>query len=1217
VQKLFGDANDPNKSFGMMLNEQAERIGTEARLGPKGVGFSPIRNIAAAWDKTTRLLSTTPGTARIYTKDARDTDVFYKYARMHLPRHQAQLLADEWRNGTQAERVLMWIGVVRTSTYARGFEDIKDMVLRLPNDQHMSVGEYVKTFSVGTRDDVRFSPSSVSIVEGETVTALDDFLAPAVDGVNPALFDVSQVGDNILRASPSDFNGIEHPLHLWQTSDYLSVPNMNELQRITKRNALINAVRGVTGGQSVATEIVNYWSLLNLMGPRYATRNAMEDWTLYALTGGYLMDAIKGFGIAKGIREARGQGLGIFARSRRKTTEKFFNDANPYSVWNSLIRPNLDPDEVAKARAAMLEGNLNELRDLSVRAVLRLETGRLLSKEEQRFLKKFAGSSAAYSKLDEISESAAHLGNGTVPGADIAGTVNRGMISDESIIVYPRGQYKDIQMSGEGANNYSRFTYWHRNIRSTIMADGSIGKIAMEALDDPELAIRLVADEIARDTKYGYKQRLAAFYDMRTAVTDDEFARRYVQDVLNLFSRRDGSFNSELWSKFVMDMGDGTRIVKFATQSNGKWEAPISVSDLMKLDGKDMPKYVLGRETQLEAIKLDMSLSDKIWQMMGNTVNRISREPIFFANYLRERKQLLGYEQALVRDMGADLAEDTVHRHALDRATQVMLSYTDNPANQTILAWRLRNWARYYRATEDFYRRVYRMAKFEPIGFYKAALTLNALEDQGFIHTDEYGDKYFMYPGDGLMNNTIGRFTSWLTGGNDSFVGSVPLVFGGKVKMLAPSFDPNAAMPMLSGPLAAIGVKTVLNIVPQFASVEKYILGEYAVGKSIVESSLPAPIVRFLAALDNDERNTMYASAYMAGIKVLDAAGKLPDLTSDDMTQDEVQKAVSTVATNILASRFVNSFFYQASPQVMENDVTTFARTYGMPSMSSDYKNRVQKFRDAGETDPYGMALQEGVSIYGINYTTWNVSQRERGDELKGLPEIGYLDTVFQFAEDNKAVIKKYPSSAYFLAPTEGEFTIAAIDQAEQAGLVRSASITDFSRRLRYADGAYYYRQASSSYRNALAEATDQGQISAAENAWKNAKIKIFADFPGLAAYMKENIGYGGWEAEAINRNNPESVRRMVDDYYAGKFGEDIPKSVEYIAEAMNTYDYFKTRMTEITGSSEPERIAKSGYKSELLNSLKSISEDDPNAAMFIRQVLYVLLDADSEGNLR
>ena len=1214
VRRLFGDANDPNKSFGMMLNENAEQIGKSARLGAEGSTVSG--NIAAAWDKTRRLVSTTPGVEAIYTKDARDTAIFYKFARMHLPKHQAQLLADEWRNGTQAERVLMWIGTVRTATYARGFEDIANMVLRLPDGTKTTVADYVKTMNVGTRTDVMFSPRSVEIFDGESFVPFERFTNDYQNATGSAL-NVGDVGNSIVRTSPSDFNGIEHPLHLWQTSDYLAVPNMNELQRITKRNAIINKVRGISEGGGQATELVNWWSLLNLAGPRYATRNAFEDIALYALTGGYLMDFVKGAASAKGIREARGLKPGILARTRRKIGGEAKPGDADYSVWEHVFKPQLNKKERQEALLAAEEGDLLKLRQLALKATVRLEAGRLLSADEERYLVDFLSSHAAFAKLDEVSQTTYYAAAGVQPGVDVSTIPVRGMSIGEGVVVYPKGEYTNILMAADAGQKLdaARFVYWHRNIRNTILADGPIGKIAMQNLDNPELAARLIAQELANKSSKAveYKQKLAAFFDVRTSVSDDEFARRYVQDVFNMFSRQDGSFNNELWSRFVMTNADGTRTVKFATQMNGKWEAPLSVQDLSKMKPADMPKYVLGRETSSEAIAVNMGIDDKIWATLGNMVARLSKEPIFMANYFRARKQLAGYEARLIEEVGPDLARETVTRHALDRATTVSLSYTDNPANQTLLAWRLRNWARYYRATEDFYRRVYRMGKFEPIGFYKAALTLNALEDQGFVYNDDYGDKYFIYPGDGLVNTALHQVAQ-VFGGNDSMmIGTTPLVFGGKVKMLAPSLDPKAAVPTLSGPISAISFKLIAGMVPALQPIEKYVLGEYAIGKTIAETGLSSLFVRALAVMDRNERDSVFASAYMSAVKVLTAAGKMPTLNEGN--RDKAQQDVAFLTNTIIGTRFVAGFIYQASPQIMENDVTSFARQYGMPSMSSDYVSRVKKFREAGETDPYGMALQEGVSIFGPTYAAFSESESERGEGLKALPELNYIDGMFKFVEDNEELLKKYPASAHFLAPLEkGELSIPALRYYDDNGIRRPRSYVTYVEDIAYAEGKFYYYKLMDDYRAAVDAAQNPGEVGKAESAKKMALTNLYKDYPGLQSKIKDSMDIAEWEKEAINRDNPESVRRMVEDYYAGKFGP-IPNSVKYIAESLSTYDAFTTQINQISGSSEPERNAKNSYKGGLLKALQDISKDDVNAAMFIRRVLYPILNADREGN--
>jgi len=96
---------------------------------------------------------------------------------------------------------------------------------------------------------------------------IDDDLFNAMDGIvnDPLSSSNLNLLDKAFRESPSNFNGKQHPLHLWQTSDYLAVPNMNELQRITKRNAILMATQGNSLLNYQATNLVSWWSFLTLL----------------------------------------------------------------------------------------------------------------------------------------------------------------------------------------------------------------------------------------------------------------------------------------------------------------------------------------------------------------------------------------------------------------------------------------------------------------------------------------------------------------------------------------------------------------------------------------------------------------------------------------------------------------------------------------------------------------------------------------------------------------------------------------------------------------------------------------------------------------------------------------------------------------------------------------------------------------------------------------
>lgn len=1039
------------------------------------------------------------------------------------------------------------------------------------------------------------------------------------------------INENLLnkayRESPSNFDGKQHPLHLWQTSDYLAVPDMNELQRITKRNAVLMATQGNSLLNNQATNLVSWWSLLNLAGPRYSMRNSIEDYVLYALTGGYFTDVLKGRALSVGAREARGRNIGIVARNTtRKVGDILNRSGDGTSFWNRVILPNLDQDEVARASDAMKNGDMSALRDLSVTAVLRTKLGKLYTKEDREFLADFVSSSASFSSIDEVAETATFGNVGMFPtdslskrlnGVSLGGEMigySRTPIKDQNFFtVYPKGAYSDVAMHGD---NFARWSFWQDSIAKTINSDGIIGKLAVMYLDDVESAVAAVAKAIKNDTRYGYKEKLVS----ASGANIEEYSRRYVQDVLNTFSDQNGNLNKQLWNKFIDTDANGNRKVEYWVK--GQYNVPrVSIEELVKYPEDMLPKNILGKSVEESPIAIPIHVSDKIFQAMGEAVARISKEPILIANYLSSRRQLTSYQASLAEQTSDAVAKDLAHRHALNRATEVTLSYTDNPANRTIAAWRMRNWARYYRATEDFYRRVYRMAKYEPIGFYKGYLAVGALDDVGVINEDEFGNKYFVYPGDNVVNNFLGQLLA--ANGDRLYLGATPLMFTGNLTMLAPSFDPKAAVPQLQGPLSSFLVKSVISLVPQFAKTEKYLLGEYSVGTPLWQSMLPAPIAKLYNSLNQDERDSSYASAVMAATRILEGAGMLPnpgqvsDPAKGIIGWDESQKAIADLAVTVLTTRLMLGFLYPASPQVEENDVTMIAREYGIPNMRSNYIQMANKYIEQGDPDPWGRALMEGVEIFGLGYTPYKTSKSTTENILKSVPEISRAAETLDFVENNKSLVSKYGASSMFLAPISTGYSAEAVDWLEKNDYITSSSTKEFALSVAWSDADYEYSETMKDYYTQMDKAKTDSHRSAIEDKKTEAINSIYADY-GLA-YKDWKTGYSPNGAQQIisPEENVDSVRNMVDDFYAGTFGDEIPESVTYISQALETYDYFMPSIKEIEGQTNAAKTRRSEIKNDLLNNLKVVASKNANAEMFIRRVLYRILDADSEGNPR
>lgn len=159
-----------------------------------------------------------------------------------------------------------------------------------------------------------------------------------------------------------------------------------------------------------------------------------------------------------------------------------------------------------------------------------------------------------------------------------------------------------------------------------------------------------------------------------------------------------------------------------------------------------------------------------------------------------------------------DLAEKQVVELAWSDAMNTLLKYVDNPAVRSNLAVSIRATGRFYRATEDFYRRMFRLYTKTPLrALYRMRLLHQGLEANGDVYTDNKGDDYIIFPTDAIINNVLEPVVRRFTG-NDSFKIPVFNDFALKLRLTNPSFSPDAGQPALSGPVAAVSMLALKSI---------------------------------------------------------------------------------------------------------------------------------------------------------------------------------------------------------------------------------------------------------------------------------------------------------------------------------------------------------------------------------------------------------------------
>jgi hypothetical protein len=114
------------------------------------------------------------------------------------------------------------------------------------------------------------------------------------------------------------------------------------------------------------------------------------------------------------------------------------------------------------------------------------------------------------------------------------------------------------------------------------------------------------------------------------------------------------------------------------------------------------------------------------------------------------------YQLGILQKNAADMAEKRVASLAYETGIQDVLKSVDNQAIRSNLAMSVRSVGRFYRATEDFQRRIYRAATGNPLRVIsRMRLLSTGLQAHGDIYEDDKGDQYVIFPTDVIINSAV------------------------------------------------------------------------------------------------------------------------------------------------------------------------------------------------------------------------------------------------------------------------------------------------------------------------------------------------------------------------------------------------------------------------------------------------------------------------------
>lgn len=1149
VQALYG--TEPQYAdIATGLTNQTELIGQVEKgvgrfKGKTGAQRYSLDQIQGRIDRFARKFTIIPyfkdGFFDVNSADA--ADKVYQVARLANTRYHSKIIKEAFEAGDEGQRKQIFTGLWNT-------------VAEIRNVSKSTAGKSYMDEFAGS---------------GRTKMYASDIVVDGVNQGNPALF-----GEQQMALFPS------------QLSSGIAVPSIIDLDRLSVRSGLIGRMMGVSH-KKWAERLTSMWSIGTLAGPRFAIRNATEDLMMHLAIGDSAWGIVQGRMLSTRLRLAKGIGGDMTALQKAGNIAKLDTAAGEVGAINKFLRKSdLEYFNTKMAGAKTVQ----DVREIYAEAVMRSGLPSKVDEQGAGYIAEIA----RYGHLDEKLGDVAEGGKNALNGSDQFISASNDALKYGKVVPIEIDGVAYKQSLGEKsftqfnpvANQQARVSWL---VQIGIAANDDLAKIAIRHLDDEPAAIKAMEEYLLKLPA----QERNRFSLYATGATEKVHAKKAYDATRNMFSKNYGKdINQELLDKVRLVDEAGDVIVSAKN---------LTIHDLPSVaDASMAPAYISGPTLVPvdDTGNFATSMVERAWDAMGEANARFSREPIVLNEMIRVRREMdeSGYTKRLIDQLtagktGDDFikAETYAMRQIVATAEELsvgrVLSYVDNPAVRSQMAMASRNFARFYRATEDFYRRIYRTVKYNPESIRRASLTYEGVAHSGWVQTDDNGDQYFFYPGITPVYQAMNNVLAGL-GIGDAFKAPMPVEFGGKMKMITPSMNPDSLFPTFAGPLAAFPLKVVFNYVPQLNGLEGTLMGKYAEDQPMINAVLPAHVTRLLAALNKDERNSQYASAFRKAATYLEAAGYGLKPKYDEATktwiaptpgeQEEYQNKLEASTLTVLAVRFLFGFVAPASPQVtLKSDMAKWVRENGRTSYKQVWNNLITQ--NNGDIDK---ATEQWIRLF-PEQMPYTISE----SEPKTVAVVKAVSGATEWIKSNDALLHKYPEAAAFLIPKAGTFDFAAYRALYNSGLKQSKTLYDFLRQVQTSRDETFYYQQKDAYEAALATTYgDYGkqQLKTQWDTWSE-------EFKKARPMLQDELGSGA--GRQIQRNTAlQDLTSMLADPSV-KVEPKTRGTLKQMLDAYNNYIYSRDLVTNSTSTAMAYKdILKQNIKTEL----QQIAGDNLNA---------------------
>lgn len=611
---------------------------------------------------------------------------------------------------------------------------------------------------------------------------------------------------------------------------------------------------------------------------------------------------------------------------------------------------------------------------------------------------------------------------------------------------------------------------------------------------------------------------------------------------------------------------------------------------------------------------------DWMWEKMDRQVTAWHRTPAFTSMYLAKRdiyrQAQNDYAQEILR-LNPDIGPKQAERMARKRYTEIagqestyeLLRFVDDPSIRSQLAWSARNVGRFYRATEDFIRRIYRLRKASLNVIYRLRLSSLGLEGSGFIHQDQQGEKYVVMPMDDLIFQAVNSAFTAISGGKQGYLEPNFNDFTLKLAFANPGLSPDAAKPTLSGPIAGASVwlfKSLIGSLPNNVGdvaadqMDNLLLGDIGDNLTLRRALVPVTLDRLYRIFSSDEKDKQEVTAIHQAIAYNQAYGKPLPINATPEERYEYIKNLRITAHNVVALRNILGLTpipFTVGTQDSQ-EVPDYLKQVGIGAIRQEffdlYEN-LQASPNPRQDDLYEETLAAFVGS-NPNRLVYTVS---RQDKVRSIA-FQKTDEVKNWLLKNQDLVKKYGDVAFLAAPSVGEFSPAAYAWFEAAELIQSRDLESYLLEVQISVDRQKYFDAEDRAMEQIQQTADPGQQALIREQAKRYRDSLRISNPLLDyALQQGDFGISTQERMMVD------LKQMLQDpdvNLSALSRDKLNAAVEITNEAMRYFEF------QNNSGNRNYVQDKKVYRNNALVSLNRLADGDPTFAQAKRVIFEPML---------